>query len=192
MPVPATDRRAIVIPGGRYGPHAPLLEYAADAAEARGARVRALEWSPPSELFSPNGPVSTACAAWVRDQVAPVLDEAGTEGAPVLIGKSLGSFAAGLAAERALPAVWLTPLLTDDLVVPALRAATAPCLLVGGTADTWYWDGALARTLSQHVFEVDGADHGMYVPGPLAASAAVLGLVATAVERFLDEVVWPG
>jgi hypothetical protein len=31
----------------------------------------------------------------------------------------------------------------------------------------------------------------MYVPGPLAASAAVLGQVATAVEDFLDEVVWP-
>jgi len=35
------------------------------------------------------------------------------------------------------------------------------------------------------------APGGMYAPGPLAASAAVLRLVATAVERFLDEVVWP-
>jgi hypothetical protein len=29
------------------------------------------------------------------------------------------------------------------------------------------------------------------LPGPLAASAAVLGFVVTAVERFLDVVVWP-
>jgi hypothetical protein len=29
------------------------------------------------------------------------------------------------------------------------------------------------------------------VPGRLAASAAVLGRMATAVEDFLDEVVWP-
>jgi hypothetical protein len=35
------------------------------------------------------------------------------------------------------------------------------------------------------------ADHGMYVEGPLAGSAEVLGQVATAVERFLDDVVWP-
>jgi hypothetical protein len=190
MPGPATAKSAVVVPGGRYGPHAPLLEYAADAAEARGARVRALEWGPPAELFSSDGLISAACAAWVRDQVAPVLDEAASP--PLVIGKSLGSFAATLAAERGLPAVWLTPLLRDNVVVGALRSSTAPCLLVGGTADVSYWDGALARTLSPHVFEVDGADHGMYVPGPLAASAAVLGLVATAVERFLDEVVWPG
>lgn len=33
----------------------------------------------------------------------------------------------------------------------------------------------------------------MFVPGrPLKESAAVLGEVATAVERFLDDVVWPG
>jgi hypothetical protein len=31
----------------------------------------------------------------------------------------------------------------------------------------------------------------MYVPGPLANSAAVLGQVVTAVEDFLDDIVWP-
>ena len=35
------------------------------------------------------------------------------------------------------------------------------------------------------------ADAAMYVEGPLARSAEVLGQVATAVERFLDDVVWP-
>jgi hypothetical protein len=29
------------------------------------------------------------------------------------------------------------------------------------------------------------------VPGPLANSMAVMGEVVTAVERFLDEVLWP-
>jgi hypothetical protein len=39
---------------------------------------------------------------------------------------------------------------------------------------------------------VDGADHGMYVPGRLAASAGVLVVcLATAVEDYLDNVVWP-
>jgi len=41
------------------------------------------------------------------------------------------------------------------------------------------------------VLEIDGADHGMFVPGPLAASAAVLGQVTTTVENFLDRQVWP-
>jgi len=42
-----------------------------------------------------------------------------------------------------------------------------------------------------HVFEITDGDHGLYVPGPLANSAAVLGIVATAVEQFLDQTVWP-
>jgi hypothetical protein len=41
------------------------------------------------------------------------------------------------------------------------------------------------------VVEVAGADHGMFVPGELAASAAVLGQVMSAVEQLLDHAVWP-
>jgi hypothetical protein len=179
-------RTTVVFPGGRYGPYAPLLFYAAWAAEVRGAKVRSLHWTPPSAL-GPGG-----AAEWVRGQAGPVLDEVTeTGGAPLVIGKSLGTYAATLTAERGLPAVWLTPLLREPEVVEALRRASAPYLLVGGTADELAWDGELARKLSPHVLEVDGADHGMFTPGPLAGSAAVLGRVVTAVERFLDEVVWP-
>jgi hypothetical protein len=89
-----------------------------------------------------------------------------------------------------LPAVWLTPLLDNPALTVALRAATAPFLLVGGTGDRT-WNGDRARELTPHVLEIEGADHGLYVPGRLAASAAVLGRMATAVEDFLDEVVWP-
>jgi hypothetical protein len=37
--------------------------------------------------------------------------------------------------------------------------------------------------------EIDGADHAMIVPGPLSASAAVLGQVMDAVEAVLDGVI---
>ncbi|MGW4461759.1 alpha/beta hydrolase [Micromonospora sp. NPDC004704] len=181
------QRNAVLAPGGGYGPQAPLLMYAADAAEARGARPHPISWTgnprevPPEELFD-----------WVAAHVTPVLDEltAGTPGdPPLLIGKSLGTHAAPLAADRGLPAVWLTPLLTVEPVVAELRRATAPALLIGGTADP-AWDGALARRLSPYVLEVPDADHGMYVPGPLAGSAEVLGRVVTAIEEWLDNVVW--
>lgn len=180
-------RTAVVVPGRMYDPSAPLLMYAGDAAEARGARRRGITWTPPTDLRP------AAAGPWVVDQVQAVLDEVATEqpgSTPLLIGKSLGTQAAPLAADRRLPAVWLTPLLTLDWVVAALRRASAPCLLIGGTADK-AWDGELARALSPYVLEVPDADHGMYVPGPLAGSAAVLGRVATAVEEFLDQVVWP-
>jgi pimeloyl-ACP methyl ester carboxylesterase len=126
----------------------------------------------------------------VCDEIAPVLDA--VAGGALLIGKSLGTNAAALAAERSLPAVWLTPLLTVPVpwVAGALERATAPFLLVGGTADP-AWDGEVARRLSPHVLEVEGADHGMYVPGPLTESIAVLARVVEAIDGFLHAIAWP-
>ena len=84
----------------------------------------------------------------------------------------------------------ITPLLKHPPVASALSRATAPFLLVGGSADP-LWDGELGRRLTPHVFEVPGADHGMYVPGPVTASIAVLAQVIDAVTEFLDEIGWP-
>jgi hypothetical protein len=171
---------AVVLPGGSFGPGAGLLMYAGAVAGSRGAAVHRHWWS-----SDPPDPAVPAVEDWVRAEVVPVLDRLG--GRPLLIGKSLGTTAAGLAAERALPAVWLTPLLTLPRVSAALGRAKAPFLLVGGTADP-YWDSAAARRLSPHVLEVGGADHGMSVPGPVAGSVAILGRVVAAMEEFLDAV----
>ncbi|MEU4608516.1 alpha/beta hydrolase [Kribbella sp. NPDC023972] len=175
----------VVIPGGQFGPTSPLLMYAADAAEHRGADVVRVWWDEPDRPLtlteSERGP-------WVLPQVEKALDHVSDD--VLLIGKSLGSYGSTLAAERGFPAVWLTPVLPSTWVVDGLRRATAPFLLVGGTADP-LWDSTLARELTPYLLEVPEADHGMYVPGRLAASAAVLGQVATAVEDFLDQVVWP-
>jgi pimeloyl-ACP methyl ester carboxylesterase len=97
-----------------------------------------------------------------------------------------------LAASRnfAVAAVWFTPLLTDEPTVAALRRATGPCLLVGGTGDQ-YWNAQTARSLPADVVEIDGAEHAIVVTGRLAEAANALGQVITAVEDFLDHVVWP-
>lgn len=176
----APERVAVLAPGGGYGTDGPLLMFSAVAAQRRGAVTRRLAWD-----FDHGGELH----AMVGEAVAAALDEEGT-GEAVVFGKSLGSMAAAVVAERALPAIWFTPLLTDPPVVAALRSATAPCLLIGGTADE-YWDGEIARSVTPNIVEVDGADHRMFVPGGLAASAAVLGDVMTTVERFLDDVAWP-
>ena len=175
---------AVVIPGRLFGPAAPLPMYAGDVAQRRGAAVHRHSWSP--DIPRPDRP---EIENWVRGEVTPLLDS--LEGRPLLIGKSLGSNAAALAAERSLPAVWLTPLLTLPWIVDALERATAPFLLVGGTADTT-WDGALARRLSPHVLEIPDGDHGLYVPGPLTDSIAVLSRLVVAVDEFLDAINWPG
>ncbi len=179
-------RAAVVVPGQAYSTDGPLLMYAAMAAERRGGLVRRITWTVPE--FSADDQER----AWVASQVREAADAVGAAAgvaAPVVIGKSLGSLAAPLAAGRSLPAVWLTPLLTDEPTLAALWQATAPCLLIGGTADK-AWDGEFARSVTPHVLEIEGADHAMLVPGPLAASAAVLGQVVTAVEDFLDRL-WP-
>jgi pimeloyl-ACP methyl ester carboxylesterase len=174
---------AAVIPGGRFGPGAGMLMYVPAVAERLGATVHRHEWSdPPVEVFEPG------IETWVTDQVGPFLD--GIGGSPLLVGKSLGTNAAALAAQRGLPAIWLTPLLTVPWVVDALAAATAPFLLVGGTADR-LWDGEAAERLSPHVMEVDGANHGMFVPGPVTDSITVLAQIVAAVEEFLDAIDWP-
>jgi hypothetical protein len=174
---------AVVIPGGRFGPVAGLLMYAGVVAERRGATVHRHSWSQ-----EPPGPFDAQVEGWVYGEVTPLLGALG--GRPLLIAKSLGTNAAALAAERSLPAVWLTPLLTLPWVSAALARATAPFLLVGGTADE-FWVGALARSLSPHVLEVEDANHGMAVPGPLTDSIAVLGRVVVAMEHFLDAIAWP-
>src|SRR5262245_37202172 len=118
---------AVILPGA-YSPFTPLTHYAGVVAENRGATVHRHEWTE----AVPDWQVPSI-AGWVRAQAAPLLDPAG--GTALVIGKSIGSNAAALAAERSLPAVWLTPLLTFSWIVDALHKATAPCLLVGGTAD---------------------------------------------------------
>jgi hypothetical protein len=180
-------RAAVVAPGLQYSADGPLLMYAGLAVERRGGWVRRINWTVP-DFASGEGE-----RAWVVSRVSGAVDEVAASAGvavPLLIGKSLGSLAALVAADRGLPAVWLTPLLTDEPAVAALRRAVAPCLLIGGTADK-VWDGGVARSITPHVLEVAGADHGMFVPGRLAESAVVLGQVITAVENFLDDHVWP-
>jgi hypothetical protein len=165
-----------VIPGGSFGPAAGMLWYAGAVAENRGASVHRHWWS---------GPPSDPVGSWVSAEITPLLGPR-----PLLIGKSLGTKAAGLAAEHDLPAVWLTPLLTDPYVVGGLARATAPCLLVGGTSDP-LWDSAEARRLSPHVLEIPAADHGLQVPGPVSDSVAILARVVAAVDDFLTAIGWP-
>jgi hypothetical protein len=130
--------------------------YSGDVAERRGATVHRHSWS--QEFPKPDEP---EIEGWVTGEVAPLIDTVG--GRPLLIGKSLGSNAAALAAERSLPAVWLTPLLTLPWVANALDRATAPFLLIGGTADK-FWDGDRARRLSPMCLDPDprlGIQHGV-------------------------------
>jgi hypothetical protein len=122
-------------------------------------------------------------SGWVRERAEAALAVAGDR-AGLVVAKSMSTRAAGLAGERSLPAIWLTPLLDDPVSVEWLRARTAPALLVGGTADP-SWDGALARELSDDLLELPDADHGLGGPDGVRSLLDNLAQVAAAVGAFV-------
>lgn len=186
MSDPGSGRPVVLAPGANNSAEIPLLMFSRLAVERRGASVRVISWD-----YGAGRSISHQ-RGMVESKVAEAVDDltAATGAAPLVIGKSLGSVSAPVVADRGLAAVWFTPVLTDSPTVAGLRRTKAPFLLAGGTADQ-YWDGRLARSLTEDVVEVEGADHAMFMPGWLTASASVLGHVLTAVEDFLDRAVWP-
>lgn len=180
-------RQALLLPGRNYSVQGPLLMYTHVALQSRGAHTYPLVWKDADQLTADTqGMIDGVC-----EQTEAVLDRVHNDDPPLLVGKSLGTAAAILAAHHGLPAIWFTPFLQHYPIVQALRRSTAPYLLVGGTADP-AWNTALARELPGEVCEVQGADHGMFIRGrPLVESAHAMADVIEAVEAFIDTAVWP-
>jgi hypothetical protein len=172
-------RCAVVLPGVRYFSQAPLLWFAREAAQAHGWSVLEL---------SERAPAGEEPFAWMRDRAERALDAASDAGTVAVIGKSLGSAAAPLAAERGLPAVWLTPLLVRPEVVAGLAASSAPILLVGSAADPTWANGELPGGDAVEVLELDGLDHSLQVDGDPLASLDVLRQVTERIGAFLASI----
>jgi hypothetical protein len=169
------DRCVVLLPGVRYFSQAPLLWFAREAAQARGWSVLEL---------SERAPADEEPFAWMRDRAQRALGA--TEASSVaMLGKSLGSAAAGLAAERGLPAVWLTPLLVRPDVAQAFAATSAPTLLVGSPADQTWGGGEVADNEALEVMELDGLDHSLQVEGDPMASLDALRRVTERIGAFL-------
>jgi hypothetical protein len=171
------DRCVVVLPGMRYSTQAPLLWFARESAAWQG-------WSVLEVLDAlPDG---AEPFAWARDRARRALDHA--EGGEVaVVGKSLASGAAGLVADRLLPAVWLTPLLGERRVVDDISRAARPALLVGGSADEEWVPDALADNGLLQIVQMDGLDHSLQRPGDPMASLEALRAVTARVDRFLAE-----
>jgi hypothetical protein len=170
------QRCLVVLPGVRYFSQAPLLWYTREAAQAHGWSVLEL---------SERAPANEDPFEWLLDRAARALDA--TEARTVAVaGKSLGSAAAPLAADRELLAVWLTPLLTRPEIVEALNRTSAPTLLVGSPADPSWGDGQRPTGDALEVMELDGLDHSLQVPGDPLASLDVLREVTVGIGSFLD------
>jgi hypothetical protein len=170
------DRCLLLLPGVRYFSQAPLLWFAREAAQAAGWSVLEL---------SERAPAGQEPFAWMRARADAALAATGADRVAVL-GKSLGSAAAPLAAARGLPAVWLTPLLVRPEVVAAINASRAPALLVGSRDDPTWADGERPAGEALEIVELDGLDHSLQVAGDPQASLDVLRDVTARVGRFLE------
>lgn len=172
---PGAERRVVLLPGAWYPTRAPLLWFAREAAVAQGYGVLEVLDLPPAgeDPF-----------AWVRDRATRALGHEPSR-LDVVVGKSLSSDVADLAAERGLPAVWLTPLLDRPGVVAALARTGRPTLLVGSTGDPTWRPEALAPNVMLDVLELEGLDHALQLPGDPQHSLKTLQKVAKRVERFL-------
>jgi hypothetical protein len=171
---------AVIVPGRGYPAVAPLLFFAGVALVEHGWSVRQVWWDPPAHE------TDEQTTAWVRARVGEALPD---RGRVLLVAKSLGTYAAPLAAERGVDAVWFTPTLQVPSLVHALAVNPARQLLVGGTADDLAWRPDVARSLAGQgcdVCEIPDADHALLVPGDIVRGTEAHVTAARALVRFVS------
>lgn len=191
-----SDTLAVLFPGFGYRVTAPLLHYAEQALLWRGADVLRLDLAYDEDpTFPAHDP--EARRARIRSDAERALGAAlaaGDHRNVVLIGKSLGTLAladlvAGPLADRGPVCVWLTPLLNDAGLREAVTRQRPPSLYVIGTADPLYDAGVLEElrdACGGRSVVVEGADHGMLVPGDMAATLEGLRRVMAVMDDVLD------
>lgn len=173
---------AVVVPGMGCTATHPLLFWASTALVQDGWRVLTVQWDTtgielPQDLDAGAALVEDAWSA-ARAHIP------GGRAPDLLVGKSLGTLAAGSALVAGADVVALTPLLAQGHArryprVPAGRRVLA----VGGTADT-LWDADAARELGDAVVEVPGGDHSLQLRGHWRESLRTVERVTGAVQEF--------
>jgi hypothetical protein len=111
-----------------------------------------------------------------------------------LIGKSIGTRAMGyLLTHHSLPervnAIWLTPLLNDPELRKQMIRFEQPSLDVIGTADSHFdqeFLDELRGTNGCETVVVEGADHGLDIPGDVSASVRAMAGIVGRIQQFLD------
>jgi hypothetical protein len=165
---------AIILPGSGYGPQAPLLHWPRRMLDAAGWNVRTVAWAPGErEDADPVAVVERHLQAHLRG------------GRPdLVVAKSYGCFALPWARRHDVRGVWLTPVMTDDRVAAAVRAARPDDLVVGGDADPMWLPDAAAGSAAT-VLTVAGADHALEVTGDWERSQRLQADVFREIARIV-------
>ena len=176
------ERVAVLLPGARYLPLAPLLWFAREAAQAHGWSVLQV-WDEFDRTQDPD--------RWVTDRLEAALAHVGQVRDRLVIAKSLTSLALPATAAAEIPGVWFTPLLKREVVRTALEAVRVPTLVVGATADPT-WDADLVANLENvEVVEIDGSNHSLVHATDPARSIDYLRTVTQRVGSFIERLSRP-
>ena len=167
-------RCAVVLPGMVYPTRAPVLWFAREAAVAEG-------WSALEVLGEPGEHADPV--GWQRAAAEAALAAAAAERV-LVIGKSLATLLAGMVSDNDLPAVWLTPALTESAVSEGLARARRPTIVMGGSADDFWRRDAIPDNPALEVIELPGLDHALQVPGDPLGSLDPLRHVVDAVQQM--------
>ncbi len=178
----------IVFPGRQYGPGAPLLRGPIEALTGESWDVLVASYR--EDAASGQGDPILGRARQALDRILPARGYRRI----ALLGKSMGTpYVAALCADEAglgrARAAYLTPLIGNPVFERNFLRTQQPSYLAIGTADPFYTVEALERLKTGRDLQltvVDGADHGLNVPGnPQASGRAVAHVVGEVVAFFI-------
>jgi predicted alpha/beta-hydrolase family hydrolase len=190
-----TDHVAILLPGVGYTTHMPLLYYPASLLLTMGADVLRVEtvYIKQADFGALPGAEKARWAFADATAVCRAALDQRLYRRITLVGKSLGTLAMGylLGTEDALAqarAIWLTPLLSNDLLRAQIQQAKSCSLFAVGTADPHYDATRLAEVQAVtggKVVVIEGANHSLEVEGDVKRSLQALEEVMDAIQAFL-------
>jgi pimeloyl-ACP methyl ester carboxylesterase len=188
---------AVLLPGVGYTVHMPLLYYPMLELLAIGADVLRVETlyvkRPEFDGLAPAEKArwvftdaTAACCAVLAQRAYQKI---------TLVGKSLGTLAMGylFTNEDALTqaqAIWLTPLLWNNMLRAQIQQAKPRSLFAVGTADSHYNPTYLAEVKAATGGEtviIHGGNHSLEVEGDVLTSLQALEQVMRAVQKFLAD-----
>lgn len=190
-----TDHLAILLPGVGYTVHMPLLYYPMQELVERGADVLRVETIYVKQSgFEELSPADRA--RWVFADAIAACSVALAQrpyAHITLVGKSLGTMTMGylLTSEARLArarAIWLTPLLWNDVLRSQIRQTSPQSLFVVGSADPHYSPAFLSEVVQATGGEsivIDDANHSLEIKGNVLASIQAIDKVMRAVQHFL-------
>jgi hypothetical protein len=190
-----TGHLGIILPGYRYSVDMAPLYYAGRILLDRGADLLRIEYAYYRTPFLKQP--EREQSKWISSDVFAACNTGLSYRSYekiTLVGKSLGTMAMGhlLSDSRFQQAtcVWLTPLLPVEWLTARIEQIHPRSLFMIGTADKFYRPDILRQlelVTKGNSLVIEGANHGLEIPGDIPKSLTALSQMVQAVQEFLND-----